>query len=802
MTSSTVPCNIKSESISTPAAESCKSRTESLLVAQRQQQRQQHQRQQQQQQQRQQQQQQPLVETMAPPRRKQIYYLSRTHTQLKQVISQLRTLHPSLIDNLTMTLLGSKEHLCINPKARDFKNYSDKCNSIEDACGDMREKKSCSLFHTANNLALELSRTIHDIEDCVNMGLNHKACPYFATRTLADDADIVFAPYNYILDQGIKKACGINVKGKIVVVDEGHNIAEVCRSGMTFSFSDKKLLLASLQFKRLAEKKGEMYTKMQNLLEAFRKWLTSKVAKISSFPPQGDKTPTSQLHNVLEPASVMLDFHQELGLNMDTIAVYDDFLTQITAELNDRFAGVNSQSLDDEAGSDEENDKVETLTISTLNLIGTLFIICKLLLRRNEKDDGFMHHDSYKVIIDCDDGNTGGGGRRGQVGAINIAAPDPSVRFCCLNAALGFKEAVGDAHSVLITSGTLSPTLSFAGELGTVFKHIVEAKHVIETRQIMVGAVGSYGNQSLLSTFKCQNDLGYQDAVLETIVGASSLVPTGSGTLVFFPSYHLMEKMHRRWIETGQFDQLRCCFLEPRSTNQCDMILKSYLETIKRGESALLLCVYKGKVSEGLDFADEKARLVMLVGIPYAPAMDTEVRLQREYQDRAYRLAVQSGDAGALQIDNGDKWYETQAWRAVNQAIGRCIRHKNDWGALVFLDPRFKTVNAKGVSMLSKWMREELRDYDGYGSMHLGLKLFMSDLSKNPPGGAGAGVASSSSVVEPKSMSAMEVLASLGILPPPHASDEPPPPAKVFSIFNRAAPSAATVQPSRKKSKK
>ncbi|CAF4898048.1 unnamed protein product, partial [Rotaria sp. Silwood2] len=27
--------------------------------------------------------------------------------------------------------------------------------------------------------------------------------------------------------------------------------------------------------------------------------------------------------------------------------------------------------------------------------------------------------------------------------------------------------------------------------------------------------------------------------------------------------------------------------------------------------------------------------------------------------------------------------YDSQGYRALNQALGRCIRHKNDWGALI-----------------------------------------------------------------------------------------------------------------------
>ncbi len=38
---------------------------------------------------------------------------------------------------------------------------------------------------------------------------------------------------------------------------------------------------------------------------------------------------------------------------------------------------------------------------------------------------------------------------------------------------------------------------------------------------------------------------------------------------------------------------------------------------------------------------------------------------------------------------NGDEWYQQQMIRTMNQAIGRVIRHKNDWGAIFLYDQRF-----------------------------------------------------------------------------------------------------------------
>ena len=37
----------------------------------------------------------------------------------------------------------------------------------------------------------------------------------------------------------------------------------------------------------------------------------------------------------------------------------------------------------------------------------------------------------------------------------------------------------------------------------------------------------------------------------------------------------------------------------------------------------------------------------------------------------------------------GAQWYSQQACRAVNQAIGRVIRHRHDYGAIILFDDRY-----------------------------------------------------------------------------------------------------------------
>ena len=63
-----------------------------------------------------------------------------------------------------------------------------------------------------------------DIEDLVKFGKQHSACPYYAARDMMVDADIVFCPYNYLIDPMIRARFKIDLRGHVVLLDEAHNI--------------------------------------------------------------------------------------------------------------------------------------------------------------------------------------------------------------------------------------------------------------------------------------------------------------------------------------------------------------------------------------------------------------------------------------------------------------------------------------------------------------------------------------------------------------------------------------------------
>ena len=132
--------------------------------------------------------------------------------------------------------------------------------------------------------------------------------------------------------------------------------------------------------------------------------------------------------------------------------------------------------------------------------------------------------------------------------------------------------------------------------------------------------------------------------------------------------------------------------------------MNSFYETIFKKESkgAILMGVCRGRISEGLDFSDKAARCVIVVGIPYPQVTDPKIILKKNFLDN--QATLQENSQGCL---SGSKWYNQQATRAVNQAIGRVIRHVQDYGAILLIDERYAYNSNRG--QVSKWLRDKIK---------------------------------------------------------------------------------------------
>jgi len=271
-----------------------------------------------------------------------------------------------------------------------------------------------------------------------------------------------------------------------------------------------------------------------------------------------------------------------------------------------------------------------------------------------------------------------------------------------------FESLVRNCRSVIVASGTLAPVASFRAELGDAFASQllgdpVEAPHVIHWSQLCTVFVGHSPSGFEL---KCVRDRMSETRFMielgKTILEVASEIP--GGVLVFLPSKPSLQNALQAWRAPGPggapsiWDQLvqRKSFALSESLDSGNLLLR-HEEAVQRSGHSVLFCVYRGRSSEGVSLSDNAVRGVICVGIPFPP-LEADVKLKKLYNDVGYRRGLMSLD--------GETWYKLDAFRAINQALGRTIRHRRDFGSVTLIDSRWtEKGSVRAVQYLPQWPR-------------------------------------------------------------------------------------------------
>lgn len=114
--------------------------------------------------------------------------------------------------------------------------------------------------------------------------------------------------------------------------------------------------------------------------------------------------------------------------------------------------------------------------------------------------------------------------------------------------------------------------------------------------------------------------------------------------------------------------------------------------------------------------------LLLWLAFRFQTKKDIQVELKKRYNN-IYK--------SSKNLLSGDQWYCHQAFRALNQAVGRCIRHRLDFGAIILLDERFK--KSSNLEYMSKWLRNSIRQFDNFEQSLEGLHNFFSKVEDQKP---------------------------------------------------------------------
>jgi len=91
--------------------------------------------------------------------------------------------------------------------------------------------------------------------------------------------------------------------------------------------------------------------------------------------------------------------------------------------------------------------------------------------------------------------------------------------------------------------------------------------------------------------------------------------------------------------------------------------------------------------------------------MPYANCFDIELKEKMKFFD------LQANESRAMKVPeeeiiSGNTYYQNLCIKAVNQSIGRAIRHKNDYSLVFLIDHRYQKDNVR--CKLSKWVQNKL----------------------------------------------------------------------------------------------
>ena len=449
------------------------------------------------------------------PKLRKIYYCSRTHSQLKQVVNELKNCYPKYLESIKMCVLGSRSQLCINKKIIELSKNINAKRTLDDECRTSQQNNLCEFSNriTIGNICQELHRktAIWDIEEVIMIGKKNKACPYYMTRLLMSNAQIILLPYNYILDEIIRKLTKIDLNDAIIIFDEAHNIEDAARSSASMEIPYQLLSMTVLQLRILSKTNNIALKSLLTMTEHILHWMDEIIIILSSAGSDVE-------YNVWTGNEILSILEMKWGITKETFQIYFTYFEKLISENealedllkfdsedtsiddqdnnnNKEFNQTSTQvevhyEKDTEDDNEEEQEK-NILSPQSLFILKGIFKVLNFMFVHDHK-----YISEYRMVLMKDTNlnkihhkKT----RHSHYHSTNSFINNKyKLCFWCLSAAVVFEPISKCCRSLLLTSGTLSPLDSFSEELGINFEIRVEASHVINmSTQIMVGAIAS-----------------------------------------------------------------------------------------------------------------------------------------------------------------------------------------------------------------------------------------------------------------------------------------------------------------------
>ncbi|EGY20402.1 DNA repair helicase RAD3 [Verticillium dahliae VdLs.17] len=603
------------------------------------------------------------------PEHRKLIYCSRTMSEIEKALAELRELMKYRTEQL-----GQEEDLT----AGFVKEKKDKGENV-DVC----------VYHDNLDL-LEphnlIPNGVWTFDGLLRYGEQHKQCPYFTSRRMMQYCNVIIYSYHYLLDPKIAERVSRELsKDCIVVFDEAHNIDNVCIESLSTDITEDSLRKAARGAQNLDRKIAEMkQTDQEQLQNEYLKLVEGLRDAGEARQEDAFMANPDDLLNEAVPGNIrraehfvafLKRFIEYLKTRMKVRNTISETPPSFLAHLKE-FTFIEKKPL--KFCAERLTSLVRTLELTNIEDYQPLQEVATFATLVATYEKGFL------LILEPFESEA-------------AEVPNPVLHFTCLDAAIAIKPVFDRFSSVIITSGTISPLEMYPKMLG--FSTVVQESYsmTLARRSFLPMIVTRGSDQASVSTsFQVRNEPSVVRNYGSLLTEFAKITP--DGMVVFFPSYLYMESIISMWQGMGILDEVwkyKLILVETPDAQETSLALETYRTACCNGRGAVLLCVARGKVSEGIDFDHQYGRAVLNIGVPFQYTESRILKARLEFLRETYRIR----ENDFLSFD---------AMRHAAQCLGRVLRGKDDYGVMVLADRRFQ----KKRVQLPKWINQGLLDAD------------------------------------------------------------------------------------------
>jgi DNA excision repair protein ERCC-2 len=492
-------------------------------------------------------------------RGKKLLYLTRTNSQQRQVMFELRQMGSGR-RNFGVALQG-RRNMCPLAKA-DEELAGGNPEELSKVCSERKarvlkgDEAACPFFATTMSTNLQtvtkhMREVIPTAEEFTAYCSERRLCPYEISKMHVPAADVVAAPYIMFFDGFIRHNLldwmGCSASDIVVVVDEAHNLPSYARELKSSRLSDVALRLAKTEIDEFGN---------PEIADGF-----------------GLRDLVTLLENALERAV------EEYLIDEDGV-IPQSFLEE------ELMLGIGSTS-----------HKLKGMLSQAMNY-GEMVRDARRSSGRLPRS--FVHRMASFLVF-------WHGLEEGEYVKLVVKSDVSAFEAYCLDASLACAP-LRDCHSSVHMSGTLRPLDDYAKSIGlpndTTLQSI-PSPFPPENRLVLYA-------DDVTTRYE---DMEREPAIVERIAGhiTDLLGSCTKNTIIFYPSYAMMQRVSALVdVTLGGWRIYR----EERSMGQ-SALMEAVSGFKGATGNAVMHAISGGRISEGIDFPGEEMELAIIAGIPY-----------------------------------------------------------------------------------------------------------------------------------------------------------------------------------------